>query len=201
MNLFEKEGPSDPRCRRRREAARWAPARYAQLAWRRLAGERGNALPEFALVVPILLLLLFGMLDFGKAFNYWIDETHLAASGARFAVVNSAPSTLGNCPSGAAPSSLQQYIQCQADTSELLNGSSSVTKAKVCISFPNGNSRIGDPVRISVSTNYNWLPILTHRLPVVNHQALPAGAVTISASATMRLEAAATNYSAGCYPA
>ena len=53
--------------------------------------ERGAALVEFALVVPILLVLLMAMLDFGKAFNYWIDETQLASSGARWAVVNTGP--------------------------------------------------------------------------------------------------------------
>ena len=42
---------------------------------------------EFALVLPLLLLILIGMLDFGKIFNYWIDETHLANEGARYAVV------------------------------------------------------------------------------------------------------------------
>ena len=46
--------------------------------WPRLSHEeRGVALVEFALVAPILLVLLFGMLDFGRVFNYWIDATHL----------------------------------------------------------------------------------------------------------------------------
>ena len=51
--------------------------------WPRLSHEeRGVALVEFALVAPILLVLLFGMLDFGRVFNYWIDATHLANEGA-----------------------------------------------------------------------------------------------------------------------
>ena len=50
--------------------------------------ERGVALVEFALVAPILLVILLAVLDFGKAFNYWIDETQLASAGARWAVVN-----------------------------------------------------------------------------------------------------------------
>jgi Flp pilus assembly protein TadG len=45
--------------------------------------EAGAALVEFVLVLPLLLVLLLGMLDLGKAFNYWIDETHLAHEGAR----------------------------------------------------------------------------------------------------------------------
>ena len=57
----------------------------------RARDERGTSLTELALVMPVLLLILFGMIDFGKAINYWIDETHLANEGARLAVVNSNP--------------------------------------------------------------------------------------------------------------
>ena len=45
-----------------------------------LSREEGTALVEFALVLPVLLLLLLGVLDFGKAYNYWIDTTHLSAA-------------------------------------------------------------------------------------------------------------------------
>jgi Flp pilus assembly protein TadG len=69
--------------------------------------ESGVALVEFALVLPLLLVLLLGVLDFGKGFNYWIDETHLANEAARFAVVNKNPGTSG---------SLQNYVLSQADT-------------------------------------------------------------------------------------
>jgi len=74
------------------------------------------ALVEFALVAPLLLVLLFGMLDFGRAFNYWIDTTHLANEGARWTVVNSVPSASGT---------LQTYLRSRADTDELRNGGSS----------------------------------------------------------------------------
>lgn len=157
--------------------------------------ESGVALVEFALVVPVLLVLLLAMLDFGKAFNYWIDETQLASSGARWAVVNASP---GQCPDGTTPTTLQAYIQCQADTQELRNGgtNSVVNKAKVCISFPpvSGHSSplVGDPVRVTVSVGYTWLPLISQRINIA--------ATTISGSSTMRLEAPPT-YTAGCYPA
>ena len=47
------------------------------------------------LVLPLLLVILFAMLDFGRVFNYWIDSTHLANEGARWAVVNNNPNTSG----------------------------------------------------------------------------------------------------------
>src|SRR6266581_2790228 len=91
--------------------------------------QRGAALIEFTLVLPLLLILLLGMVDFGRVFNYWIDETHLANTGARWAAVNKNPG-----PGG----SLQESIRDSADTNELKNGgTSSVPNAlQVCISFP-----------------------------------------------------------------
>jgi Flp pilus assembly protein TadG len=148
----------------------------------RLGSEEGVALVEFALVLPILALLLFAMIDFGKAFNYWIDETHLANEGARWAVVDRNPGG----------GSLQQYLVDQATTDELRNGgtASVANPAEVCISFPSGTSNVGDPVLVTVSATYNWLPIIGNRIGVTQ--------TTISGSSHMRLEAVPTNYSAGC---
>jgi Flp pilus assembly protein TadG len=141
--------------------------------------EAGVAVVEFALVLPILIVLLFGLLDFGKAFNYWIDETHLANEGARWAVVNKNPGS----------GTLQEYIRDQANTEELrTGGTSSVPDAlQVCISFPQGEV-VGAPVEVTVATNYNWLSFL----------GLSVTSTSITGRSTMRLEAQPTNYSAGC---
>lgn len=146
--------------------------------------EEGVALVEFALVAPLLLVILFGMLDFGRTFNYWIDATHLANEGARWAVVNKNPASSGT---------LQDYIQQQADTDELRNGGSSAVPSalEVCITFPNG-ATVGNPVQVTASLTYNWLPFLSE-------QALGGlTSTTVSSSSTMRLEAPPTAYSAGC---
>jgi Flp pilus assembly protein TadG len=146
----------------------------------RLGSEDGASLVEFALVLPVLVVLLFAMLDFGKAFNYWIDETHLANEGARWAVVDRNPGG----------GSLQQYLVDQATTDELRNGgtASVANPAQVCISFPSGTSNVGDPVLVTVSATYNWLPVI----------GLGVAQTTITGSSHMRLEAIPTNYAAGC---
>ena len=149
----------------------------------RARSEDGVALVEFALILPVLVLLLFGMLDFGKTFNYWIDETHLANEGARWAVVNKNPASSG---------SLQQYIRSQATTPELRNGgtASVANPVRVCIEFPNGTANVGDPVRVTVSATYRWLAVIAQRMSITQ--------TTITGAATMRLEAKPTNYGAGC---
>jgi hypothetical protein len=136
--------------------------------------EAGAALVEFVLVLPLLLVLLLGMLDLGKAFNYWIDETHLAHTAARFAAVNKNPGP------GA---SLQESIESQADTDELRDA------IEVCISFPGaGGAVVGEPVQVTVRSEYTFLGFIADRLDITD--------TTISATSTMRLERTPTNLTA-----
>jgi Flp pilus assembly protein TadG len=149
----------------------------------RTSSEDGVALVEFALILPVLALMLFGMLDFGKTFNYWIDETHLANEGARWAVVNKNPASTG---------SLQDYIRSQATTPELADGgtASVPNPLRVCIEFPAGTANVGDPVRVTLTTTYRWLAVIAQRTSITE--------TTITGAATMRLEAKPTTYEAGC---
>lgn len=55
---------------------------------RRRPRSRGQALAEFALTLPIFLILVFGMLDVGRAVYTYNTLTNAAREGARFAIVN-----------------------------------------------------------------------------------------------------------------
>jgi Flp pilus assembly protein TadG len=57
--------------------------------WRRIGAEdtSGQALVEFALVAPLLLLLILGMVDFARAWSAYEVITYQARQGARMAVV------------------------------------------------------------------------------------------------------------------
>jgi Flp pilus assembly protein TadG len=54
---------------------------------RRRGRNRGQALVEFALVLPIILLLVVGMLEFARAWNLHQVMTDAAREGARRAVI------------------------------------------------------------------------------------------------------------------
>jgi Flp pilus assembly protein TadG len=88
----------------------------------RKARDRGSVAVEFALVLPVLLLIVFGIVDFGRALNAQISLTGAAREGARLAalgytnaqvqsrVAAAAPSLSGittrvaaSCPDGAGP--------------------------------------------------------------------------------------------------
>ena len=55
--------------------------------YRRLACEKGAELIEFALVFPLLLLVMFGIMDFGLLFQRYETVTNAAREGARIAVL------------------------------------------------------------------------------------------------------------------
>jgi hypothetical protein len=50
-------------------------------------GERGVAAVEFAILLPVLVTMLFGLIQFGIALNSKIQATNGAREGARLAVV------------------------------------------------------------------------------------------------------------------
>ncbi|MFE6508973.1 TadE/TadG family type IV pilus assembly protein [Nocardioides sp. NPDC057767] len=49
--------------------------------------DRGAAAVEFALVLPLLLLVLFGLIDFGRALNAQVTLTQAAREGVRLAAL------------------------------------------------------------------------------------------------------------------
>jgi Flp pilus assembly protein TadG len=86
------------------------------------ARDRGAAAVEFALCLPLLLLIVFGIIDFGRALNAQITLTQAAREGVRLAALGysnaaiqaradaAAPGLSGlsvtiaaNCPAGAGP--------------------------------------------------------------------------------------------------
>ena len=50
--------------------------------------EEGQAVVEFALILPILILLIFGMIDFGWLFYNKIEVNNASREGARYAAVH-----------------------------------------------------------------------------------------------------------------
>ena len=141
----------------------------------------GQALPEFALVVPVLALVLFAVLHFGKALNYWNDATHISAEGARYAAVNGKPFPTD-------PATLQTQLLAQGGTGELRDGGtdSMPDGAEVCIDFPDGTAQRGHPVRVRMTFTYSWIPLFG------------LADTDVTSTSIMRLETAPTNYAAGC---
>jgi Flp pilus assembly protein TadG len=142
---------------------------------RRARQERGQAIVEFAVVLPLLLLIIMGILYFGRFMNYSNSETQLAEEGVRWAAVNTNP--------GAAlttPVTLQAYIASQLPPELQTTDSDVAVAAKVYIYYPQGppasTNTLGSSVRVCVAATLNY--------PYLGISGSP-----VAESATMRIEA------------
>jgi Flp pilus assembly protein TadG len=129
-------------------------SRTARRLARRLRQERGQALVEFAMVLPVLMLIVVGILTFGRYLNYASQETQMAAGAARWAAVDNDPA------SNDLTQTLQAYTQQQA-TAELQAGSTDVTSpAQVYVYCQGSSCVVGNWVRACVTATVRLLPML-----------------------------------------
>ena len=167
----------------------------ARMGTRKLGNEDGQALVEFALVVPLLLIFILGIVDFGLAYNYQNDETHLANEAIRFAVVNKCvPCQTAGVGGGA--ESIETFVENDADTPDLRNGTGQIVQQTdpltgnhvgVIVSFclPNrgdATSVTSPPaLQATATAQYRFLPSFVSLVGVPTQ-------VTITATATQRVE-------------
>jgi Flp pilus assembly protein TadG len=128
---------------------------------RLLRREDGVAMTEFALILPIFMVIVAGLLGFGRVFFYWIQANHVATETARWAIVDRNPY---------APTTLQQHAANSA-TAEFSSGPDQTT---VCITRT--GTELGDPLTVTVAKPFAFVPILG------------IAKITIRASSTMRVE-------------
>jgi Flp pilus assembly protein TadG len=91
-------------------------------------GEEGTGMVEFALVASVLFMLIFGIMDAGRALFAYDAVAQAARLGSRFAMVrgNSCSGLSGGCP--ASSNDIQTYLR---SVEPGLN-SSSLTATAVC---------------------------------------------------------------------
>jgi hypothetical protein len=109
----------------------------------RKTGQRGTALVEFALCLPIVALILVGIVEFGFLMNAKNDVTEAARDGARQAAVN-AGGTTGSCAGAGA-----NWLGAACTIAP--------TGANICLQAPDGSFEIGSSIEVTVSYTYNWI--------------------------------------------
>ena len=100
---------------------------------RQARDERGQVFVEFLVILPLFFALVFGVIEFGKGYAYWVDMTHLAGEGGRYASVSwfpgCNPTSTGAC---AAPTdTLPAYLRNRTDIKELATGDPANPNAEV----------------------------------------------------------------------
>jgi len=66
--------------------------------------ERGAAAVEFAILLPLLLMLVLGTIEFGRAYNAQITLTNAARDGVRVMAINNDPTAAKKAAQNAAAS-------------------------------------------------------------------------------------------------
>ena len=120
-------------------------------------GDRAQALVETALVLPLLLLLIVGLFDVGRAI--WLSNTLATAvrEGSRYGVVHGA---LSGSPTGPGAATYTPPDTDTAITAQVRNYSTGVPNSLTVLStWPDGNANRGS--RIVVSASFPFTPILS----------------------------------------
>lgn len=99
--------------------------------------EKGAAAVEFALVVPLLLILVFGIIEFSRIYNAQISLTNAAREGARYMVIHSGATLIADTKAeviAAAPSLNPAIVATQITVSPIACASG--TDITVTIAYP-----------------------------------------------------------------
>jgi Flp pilus assembly protein TadG len=137
--------------------------------------ERGQALVEFTMVLPILLILLFALVDFGRAFYTWLLVTNAAREGARIAAVQ------------ADMNAVQDRIYssfCESYPSDCSLDPDKLTWTNQATANIQGTR--GDPVAIDLEYDFEFATPMGAILQLIGGDDL--GSPTITAHSSMRLE-------------
>lgn len=143
--------------------------------------DRGTSLIEFAIVAPVFILLLIGIIEIGRFTYFAILATHAARAGAQYAAQNlqtaADASTGGSNTKNAALQDGQSLSQWTVSSSIICTVSGVVT------SCPASNTNSVSPnlvyyVQVQVSGTFNSLlkyPGIPHQVPVTGTAIMPVG--------------------------
>jgi hypothetical protein len=127
--------------------------------------EKGQSMVEFAMVLPLFLIVMFIIVDFGVGFSRWLVITNAAREGARFGTV------------GATVPEIEDRV---ASTSAGLLDSGDVTIEYA--DFDDGVVGPGDAVVVTTEYDYGFITPLGRILD------LAFGSLTLTACSDMRIE-------------
>ncbi|HET8943212.1 MAG TPA: TadE/TadG family type IV pilus assembly protein [Dehalococcoidia bacterium] len=130
------------------------------------AKERGQSMVEFVLVLPIFLLLVFSIVDFGMGFHAWLTVTNSAREGARL---------------GAVRGSNAEIVTRVHNTADTLDA------ADMTVTVTNAQGNPGESVVVDVDYDYTLITPLDNILKMISGGTV-GPTITLSSTADMRLE-------------
>ncbi len=134
--------------------------------------ERGSIAVEFALIFPIILTLLFGMIDFGRLLFSYEVLTNAAREGARQGIKLVNPELT--------QSDMETIVFTSIDNSLLLESTNATVNTQRTVVPTPGNPAARD-LSVNVAYNFNFL-VAHHLIPGL------AATKTINTQSTMKME-------------
>lgn len=145
------------------------------------AADLGAELVEFALVVPLLLMLLLGIVWMGRAYNVYVTITRAAREGARYAVL---PSSVANGDTVPDPSSVKNVVIQVLEADSLWPAGKSTTST-----FDNSYTQTTEWLENTSPQQCGVVISFTYPLELaIPFTSLNASTINMNASAQMRLE-------------
>jgi Flp pilus assembly protein TadG len=148
---------------------------------KRLVRQEGaQGLVEFALVVPMLFILVFGIIDFGNALKSYITTSSAAREAARYASIGNAATTSGYVLCNSSPTNT--VVQKACGTMGELNSAYASVKVECASTCTSGQT-----AKVTTKYQYYYITPIKRLVSFFTAGALPSY-LTITTSTSMRIE-------------
>ena len=109
--------------------------------------DKGQDLVEFALVIPILLVLVLGVFELGRFVHAYIIVTTAAGDGARYGSM-----TAGEDPND--PEVIEAIRDVVLDRTNHDAEWVTIQREDITVTFPDGSTAPGNAIRVDVAFDY-----------------------------------------------
>ena len=126
-----------------------------------IKNQKGQSLVEFAIILPILLLLILGIAEFGIMLNSYLTIQNVAREGARFGIT------------GGSDTEIIALIKATSPNLTAADMSITITPSEA-------NRKSGDTMQVKVTYSYHVI------VPIIS--SLVGNVIALNAQTSMRIE-------------
>lgn len=125
-----------------------------------LKNKKGQAMVEFAIILPILLLLIMGIIEFSLMLNSYLTIQNASREGARYGITGASDSDITNL---------------------VISDCSGLQSTDITVNpTPSGTRNSGDTLVVNVSYNYHMIT------PIISN--IFGNIIVLKAQTSMRME-------------
>jgi Flp pilus assembly protein TadG len=151
--------------------------------------EEAQSLAEFALILPIFLILVFGIIDFGMGLRAYITVAQATREGARYGVVGNQAGTFTAGGTGDCDGSTETNIIGKVCAT--MNGLDLTDIQTVTAECPDTSTTPpcspGDAIEVHAEYQYHYITPVKTIVNVLSGGSMP-DYITVSSTTTMRQE-------------